>query len=289
MIVLGFDTATPATAVGLVLRDGDVLERRDDPLAGARPGHSTHLLPFARGLLDEAGIGWECVQRIAVGVGPGTFTGLRIGVATARSLAQSLGVQLVGVSSTRALAQGASGEGEEHVISVIDARRREVFVAAYSAGEELVAPRVLAPDQLGEVLDTLAHTDGLAACPVGPGHPVGPGSPAGSGPPAGSGRQAGSGHQAGSGRQAGPDLQSGEWMALGNGAVRYAETLAGLGMRTAPPESSLHAISARAICQLGAQVETKRGTESPVGMESVLPVYVRAPDAELSHLQGTAG
>lgn len=154
MIVLGFDTATPATAVGLRLADGRVLEGRDDPAAGERPGHSTRLLPLARGLLSEANVGWQDIDRIAVGVGPGTFTGLRIGVASARGLAQSLGVDLVGVSSLRALARGAR-EDHDLVLAAIDARRGEVFLAAYSGEDEPIEPRTLAPEHLAKALEPL--------------------------------------------------------------------------------------------------------------------------------------
>jgi tRNA threonylcarbamoyladenosine biosynthesis protein TsaB len=155
VIVLGFDTATPATAVGLRLADGHVFEGRDDPASGERPGHSTRLLPLAHALLSQAGLGWRDVDRIAVGVGPGTFTGLRIGVASARGLAQSLGVELVGVSSLRALAHAAYDD-HDLVLAAIDARRGEVFVAAYRREDELIAPQPLAPKRLPEALEPLA-------------------------------------------------------------------------------------------------------------------------------------
>jgi tRNA threonylcarbamoyladenosine biosynthesis protein TsaB len=146
MIVLGIDTATPATAVGLQLADGSLLQARDDPTGGQRPGHSTRLLPLAKALLDQAGLSWGEIERIAVGVGPGTFTGLRIGLATAHGLAQSLGTALVGVSSTRALAHAAVGGRSHAVMSVIDARRGEVFVAMHEGEVELREPQALTPE-----------------------------------------------------------------------------------------------------------------------------------------------
>src|SRR5207249_206739 len=99
VIVLGFDTATLATAVALRRADASALEARDDPPAGEHPGHATRLLAMADELLERAGIGWEELERIAVGTGPGRFTGLRVGVATARALGQSSRAGLVGVSS----------------------------------------------------------------------------------------------------------------------------------------------------------------------------------------------
>lgn len=148
MIVLGMDTATPATAVALELADGTLMQARDDPTGVQRPGHATRLLALAAELLAQAGIGWREVGRIAVGVGPGTFTGLRIGLASARGLAQSLDVELVGVSSTRALAHAAGAvEGTDaRVMSVIDARRGEVFAAIYEGEFELSAPQPLEPE-----------------------------------------------------------------------------------------------------------------------------------------------
>ncbi|HEV3093766.1 MAG TPA: tRNA (adenosine(37)-N6)-threonylcarbamoyltransferase complex dimerization subunit type 1 TsaB [Solirubrobacteraceae bacterium] len=154
MIVLAIDTATPATVVGLQGADGDVLEARDDPGAGERPGHSTRLLPLAAELLSRAGLSWRQVDRVVVGVGPGTFTGLRVGVATAHGLAQSSGAELVGISSLRSLALGADSDAP--VLAAIDARRGEVFLSGYQREMELLSPRALAPAAVSDALSAKA-------------------------------------------------------------------------------------------------------------------------------------
>jgi tRNA threonylcarbamoyladenosine biosynthesis protein TsaB len=136
LIVLAFDTATADTVVGLT-GAGEPVELRHEPAAGARPGHAEQLLPLCRAALERAGIGWPQVDRIGVGVGPGTFTGLRIGVATGRALAQSAGAELVPVSTLRALAANVEGS-----FPVIDARRGEAFVLV--DGE----PRAAKPEEL---------------------------------------------------------------------------------------------------------------------------------------------
>ncbi len=151
MIVLGLDTATPATAVGLRLADGTTLRAYDEPATGERPGHTSQSLTLASELLAQAGIGWDALERIAVGVGPGTFTGLRVGIAIARGLAQSLGIEVVGVSSLRVLAEAALREPDAQmrsVLAAIDARRGEAFAAAYDAQGELAPPRALPPEDL---------------------------------------------------------------------------------------------------------------------------------------------
>lgn len=256
MIVLGFDTATAATVAGLRLADGRTLERRDDPLPGAHPGHATRLLDMARGLLEQAGIGWRTLDRIAVGVGPGTFTGLRVGIATARGLAQSLDLELAGVSSLQALAVGAfAGEGAatqpaatqggdaaaeaavDAVLAVIDARRGEVFAAAYArtagpAPRELSAPRALAPERLADLL-----------C-----------------------RAPGDGER---------------WLALGDGAVRYRGDVEAAGVTAPGDDSDLHSVSAAAVCALG--------LAAPAGPSALLPDYRRRPDAELALESAGAG
>jgi tRNA threonylcarbamoyladenosine biosynthesis protein TsaB len=159
VICLGLDTATSATVAGVLDRDGAVTEVRDDPEPGARPAHAARLLGAAEEALERAGLGWDEVERLAVGVGPGSFTGLRIGIATARALAQARGLPLVGVSSLEALARGAAGD--HVVLAVLDARRGEVFAAA--AG--VLAPSALAPEALADWVRAL----GSAPLAVGDG------------------------------------------------------------------------------------------------------------------------
>jgi tRNA threonylcarbamoyladenosine biosynthesis protein TsaB len=216
LIVLGLDTATAATTVGLRLADGGVVERRDDPPPGAHPGHATRLLAMVAEVLGEGGVTWEDVDRIAVGLGPGTFTGLRVGVATARGLAHSRGVELVGVSSLQALALAAledppgehPGGAVEVAVAVIDARRSEVFAAPYERRSEgvprpLGAAAALAPERLIE----LVAEGREAAC--------------------------------------------GRWLLVGDGAVRYRELLSGGGLEVADG-APLNRVSGAAICALGA-------------------------------------
>lgn len=153
MIVLGLDTATNATVAGVLDRSGTVTEVRDDPEPGVRPGHANRLLGAAEAALQRAGLAWEQVDRIAVGVGPGSFTGLRIGIATARALAQGRGLPLVGVSSLEALALGAGDA--ELVLAVLDARRGEAFAAAWRGGALVLPAAALSPEALVERVGAL--------------------------------------------------------------------------------------------------------------------------------------
>jgi tRNA threonylcarbamoyladenosine biosynthesis protein TsaB len=170
MRILALDTATRATAVALSV-DGTVLEARDDPAPGQRPRHAAALLPLSVELLERAGIGFQDLDRLAVGVGPGTFTGLRIGVASARALARAAGIPMVGVSTLQSLALNALAFPElpsvDSIVAVLDARRNEVFAAAWRRADletdfggldasALIAPAAFAPEALAERLRALA-------------------------------------------------------------------------------------------------------------------------------------
>lgn len=146
MRLLAFDTATPATVVGAAGDDGPVMERRHEPRPEERPGHAG-LLELAGEVLDARGWTWRDVERIGVGVGPGSFTGLRIGVATARALAQSSGAEVVSVSTLAALAlESAAADPARAVLAVLDARRGEAFVAAWRGEKLLLEARAVRPD-----------------------------------------------------------------------------------------------------------------------------------------------
>lgn len=178
MRILAFDTATRATTVALLdTGTGFLAQARDDPAPELRPRHTTHLLALIAEVLTGGG-GWPSVDRIGVGVGPGTFTGLRIGVATARALSRARDIPLVGVSTLHSLAlavppAAASESGSRAVMAVIDARRGEVFAAAWTrarpsaltAGEPLLEPVALGPEALARASRAL----GPGALAVGDG------------------------------------------------------------------------------------------------------------------------
>jgi tRNA threonylcarbamoyladenosine biosynthesis protein TsaB len=217
--LLGFDTSTPASSACLVRSDGQAFEV--EPLPGAllrRPAHAAELLPAVDRVMEESGLGFGDLDAIAVGRGPGSYTGLRIGIATARALAGACGVPLRPVSSLAALAAGIEAQLR---LALIDAKRGEVFCALFADGELRWPPFVDRPE---------AVVERLRAESVSP-------------------------------------------MAAGDGSLRFAQLLEAAGVEVAPEGSRLHVVRALHLCRLAAEAPD-------AAPESVLPDYLRAPDAQ---------
>lgn len=164
MLGLAIDTATPRVSVA-VGRDGEVLG--ETSLAGGRR-HAEQLAPAIRYLCREVGVGFGQLAFLAVGLGPGLFTGLRVGITTARIMAQTLRVPMVGVPTLDLIAYPLR-HARRTVVSVVDARRDEVFFARYQpvpGGVQRVGEyEVTTPDGLvGEIAawgeDVLLAGDG---------------------------------------------------------------------------------------------------------------------------------
>ncbi|MEW5686500.1 MAG: tRNA (adenosine(37)-N6)-threonylcarbamoyltransferase complex dimerization subunit type 1 TsaB [Pseudomonadota bacterium] len=134
-MVLGLDTCLNACSVAVL--DGEtVLAHASEAMAR---GHQERLAPMAQAVMAEAGLSFDRVERIGATVGPGSFTGLRVGVAFAKGLGSALGVPAVGVGSLEALAAEARGL----VAAVIDARRDQAYLQVFEDGHALMAPDVL--------------------------------------------------------------------------------------------------------------------------------------------------
>jgi tRNA threonylcarbamoyladenosine biosynthesis protein TsaB len=221
MTIVGFDTSTAATSACVLRSDGEAFEHVP-PAARLLepPGHSRELLPAVTELMERAEVAWAEVDAVAVGVGPGTFTGLRIGVASARALASAARIPVHPVSSLAAL---AAGIGADAALPLIDAKRGELFAAVYEHGECVREPFVARPEQLLE--------------------------------------------------RAGRELAGA--VAAGDGSLRFREILEAAGVRVPPEGSELHVVRALHICRLAARVPPERP-------ETVLPTYIRDPDAEPS-------
>ncbi len=154
MTLLGIDTSTPAASAAVLRDDGEAFEVLPPPERLERPpAHATELMPAVADAMDRAGVDWSDLDAIAVGIGPGTFTGLRIGIATARALATAAELPLRRVSSLAALAAGIDSLVR---LPMIDARRGEVFAALYEEDREFWPPLVIPPEELIEQLGNAA-------------------------------------------------------------------------------------------------------------------------------------
>ena len=218
-MILGFDTSTAASAACVLRDDGVAFEVIPGPAAlAAPPAHARELMPAIAKVMDDAQAGFDDLQAVAVGIGPGTFTGLRIAIATARTLAGANGLPLRPVSSLAALAAGID---DELALALIDAKRGEVFAALYERGEQHWSPFVAAPEDVARRVEAA-------------------------------------------------DLRP---RAAGDGSIRFRAVLEAAGIRVDPDESRSHVVRALHVCRLAKGVP-----DAPP--ESVLPDYLRAPDAQ---------
>lgn len=217
MLILALDASTGVTTVALARitgNDHELLAGISVPTSGPSGGASETLLPAIHAALELAGEDLSSVGLILCGVGPGTFTGIRIAAATARALSLGGGADLASGSTLDALAAPALACRPD-VLAVVDARRGEVFARRYGEDGPTTGILCLRPDRLS--ID-------------------------------------------------------GEPLVVGGGAVRYRETLEGVG-QVPPDDSPLHRVSAEGHV-ISADL-------TPVSAEDLVPLYVREPDAEV--------
>ncbi|CDZ35309.1 tRNA (adenosine(37)-N6)-threonylcarbamoyltransferase complex dimerization subunit type 1 TsaB [Neorhizobium galegae] len=151
MIVLAIDTAGVDCSAALYdSAAGKVLSEITETIG---KGHAERLMAVIDEALAAAGLPLKAVERVAVVIGPGSFTGIRVGVATARGLGLALGVESVGVTTLEALAVKFLGEHKgQPVVVAMDAKRNEVYTQAFSAnGEALSQPAALSPEDVSEL------------------------------------------------------------------------------------------------------------------------------------------
>jgi len=151
MLILAIDTATPAVTAGIVRLDGvEVLAERVTVDARA---HAERLTPNVLAALGEAGLAVGDLGAVVVGCGPGPFTGLRVGMATAAAYGHALGIPVHGVCSLDAIGVDTVGEA----LVVTDARRREVYWARYRDGVRIAGPAVDGPADVPGAAEALAR------------------------------------------------------------------------------------------------------------------------------------
>lgn len=155
MKLLAIDTS--ATALSAAIADDKGL--LGEFALNTGKNHSLGLLPLLDSLLHNAGLALGDMDAFAVTVGPGSFTGLRIGLATAKAWGDATGKPLIAISSLDALARAAGQAG--YVCPMLDARRDQVYTALYLAGERLWPDLALSPTELAE---RLAQLDGPVYC-----------------------------------------------------------------------------------------------------------------------------
>jgi tRNA threonylcarbamoyladenosine biosynthesis protein TsaB len=221
--LLGLDTSTAPAAACVLRHDGETFEVAPEPAALVHPpAHARELMPAVMRMMERSGLGWGDLDAIAVGIGPGSFTGLRIGIATARALASANRLPLRPVSSLAALAAGIMDEGRATLaLPLIDAKRGELFAALHEDGREVWPPFAARPEEVAEVVREAGLTP----------------------------------------------------LAAGDGSLRFRGVLEAAGVRVAPDDSRGHVVRALHVCRLAAGAPDQHP-------ETVLPEYLRAPDAK---------
>jgi tRNA threonylcarbamoyladenosine biosynthesis protein TsaB len=162
--ILAIDTALEACSAAILdTRRGDLASSRSQSMVR---GHAEALVPLIAAVMSEAGVDFTELDRIAVTVGPGSFTGLRVGVAAARGIALATGKPAVGVTTLAALAAPfLAADGSKAVLAVINARHGRVYMQLFGpGGRSLVAPRIAATrDAIRAAMASPTHIVGNAA------------------------------------------------------------------------------------------------------------------------------
>lgn len=153
MRLAAIDTSTALGSVAL-FEDGQLVAGDSQRVSNA---HGESLLPMVAVVFERAGWQPAQVERWGVGIGPGSFTGVRIAVATAKGIALATGAQLVGVTSLDALAEGLDDRGGAVVVSVLEAGRGEVFVQARRDGAIVLGPSHVVLADVGACLERIAR------------------------------------------------------------------------------------------------------------------------------------
>jgi tRNA threonylcarbamoyl adenosine modification protein YeaZ len=143
-LILAIDTATPAVTAGIAGRTDCGIEVLASRITVDARAHAEQLTPNVVGAVADAGATFEDLAAVVVGCGPGPFTGLRVGMATAAAYGHALGIPVYGVCSLDAVAGAVPGE----LLVVTDARRREVYWARYRDGVRVAGPAVDAPSDV---------------------------------------------------------------------------------------------------------------------------------------------
>ena len=298
MLLLALDSSTPRVTVALVDVGSDasvdlLAEHSDD--AGNR--HGELLAPAIDGVLAAAGAKPHDLGAVAAGLGPGPFTGLRVGIVTAASVADGLGVPAYGVCSLDALA--AAHPGARRLLAVTDARRKQVYWARYDAGVRVEGPDVSAPADVAAVaaeqVDRVAGAGAIQWADAFAGLAIEASEPF---PQARFVAQLAAAHDGtgrllavtdarrkqvywasydGGVRVDGPEISAPADLAaaqgdrlVGAGALQWADVFAGLAIDGSDPLPQ-----ARFVAQLAA---SRAATRAP--SEQLTPMYLRRPDAQ---------